>query len=137
MNTVLFVCIENSFRSILSEELFNAKAPEGWHAESAGVNPGVAINPAVKDLLSEVGITLPDRVPRLVTPDMVSRASRVISFSCLDSCPIGAKGKGEDWEVPGASGKTRAQLGEIRDELSRRVDDLIRNYCSTKEMAQI
>src|SRR2546428_5321785 len=33
--SVLFVCVENTFRSVLSEALFNAIAPAGWHAESA------------------------------------------------------------------------------------------------------
>lgn len=36
---VLFVCVENTFRSVLSEAIFNAQAPDGWRAESAGVQP--------------------------------------------------------------------------------------------------
>jgi protein-tyrosine-phosphatase len=91
-NTILFVCVENTFRSVLSEALFNSKAPPGWHAESAGVRPAAAVNPDVPRLLEEVGIVLATRSPRVVTPDMVSRASRVVTFGCLDSCPIGAKG---------------------------------------------
>jgi arsenate reductase len=129
MKTILFVCVENTFRSVLSEELFNSKAPPGWHAESAGVSPATAVNPNVRGLLSEVGITLTERTARVVTPDLVESASRVVTFGCLDRCPIGAEGKGEDWPVPGATGKTMNELREIRDELSRRVDDLIRRYC--------
>jgi len=129
MRTVLFVCVENTFRSVLSEELFNSKAPPGWHAESAGVNPATAVNPNVRELLKEVGITLNERTPRLVTPGMVRRASWVVTFGCLDRCPIGAEGKGEDWPVLGSTGKSFEELRSIRDELSRRVDDLIRRYC--------
>src|SRR5688572_20858690 len=33
MGLVLFVCVENTFRSVLSEALFNAIAPRGWRAE--------------------------------------------------------------------------------------------------------
>jgi hypothetical protein len=77
-------------------------------------------------LLKEVGIVLTNRAPRLVTDDMVARASKVVTFGCLDRCPTGVQGKGEDWPVPGATGKTFEELRGIRDELSERVDDLIR-----------
>jgi len=70
-----------------------------------------------------------DRSPRLVSREMVDRASRVVTFGCLDRCPIGAERKGEDWPLPGATGKTFPELREIRDELSRRIDDLIIRYC--------
>ena len=121
--------MENTFRSVLSEELFNSKAPQGWHAESAGVSPASAVNPNVRALLREVGITMSERSPRLVTRDMVDRASRVVTFGCLDRCPIGAEGKGEDWPLPGATGKTFEELRGIRDELSGRIDGLIQRHC--------
>jgi protein-tyrosine-phosphatase len=135
MRTILFVCVENTFRSVLSEELFNSKAPPGWHAESAGVSPATAVNPNVRGLLSEVGITLTERTPRVVTPELVKSASRVVTFGCLDRCPIGAEEKGEDWPLPGATGKTMDELREIRDGLSKRIDDLIRRYCVVEEEA--
>lgn len=135
-NTILFVCVENTFRSVLSEELFNSKAPPGWRAESAGVSPAASLNPDVRQLLSEVGIKLTERTPRVVTPALVAKASRVVTFGCLDRCPIGAEGKGEDWPLPGATGKTFEELRGIRDELSRRVDDLIRRYCLQDPMAK-
>ena len=113
----------------MSEELFNSRAPPGWRAESAGVSPATAVNPVVRNLLQEVGVSLTERAPRVVTPDLVASASRVVTFGCLDRCPIGAESKGEDWPLPGATGKTFGQLREIRDELSRRVDDLITRYC--------
>lgn len=124
MGTVLFVCTENTFRSVLSEALFNAKAPPDWQAESAGVTPADAVNPNVRQLLSEVGITISEKRPKVVTKEMVDRASRVVTFGCLDRCPIGAEGKAEDWPLPGAAGKNMNELREIRDELSKRVDEL-------------
>ncbi len=128
--TVLFVCVENTFRSILSEELFNSRAPAGWRAESAGVKPANAVNPDLERLLMEVGIQMAERTPRLVTGQMVARASRVVTFGCFDRCPIEVEEKGEDWPLPGASGKTFEELRGIRDELSGRVDDLISRLCA-------
>lgn len=125
MGTVLFVCVENTFRSVLSEALFNARAPAGWRAESAGVNPAAAVNPVVVGLLAEVGIRLGPKTPRLSTPALVAKADRVVTFGCLDRCPPGARGKSEDWPLPGATGKNLDELREIRNELTRRIDGLI------------
>jgi arsenate reductase (thioredoxin) len=124
MGVVLFVCVENTFRSVLSEALFNASPPPGWKAESAGVQAAAAINPVVVDLLQEIGIRLGPKTPRIVTPETIARASRVITFGCLDRCPIGAKDKAEDWPLPGATGKSMDELRAIRDELRRRIADL-------------
>jgi len=124
MGVVLFVCVENTFRSVLSEALFNARPPPGWKAESAGVQAAAAINPVVVDLLQEIGIRLGPKTPRTVTPEMIARASRVVTFGCLDRCPIGAKDKAEDWPLPGATGKSMDELRAIRDELRRRIADL-------------
>jgi arsenate reductase (thioredoxin) len=124
MGVVLFVCVENTFRSVLSEAIFNADPPPGWRAESAGVQAATEINPVVRELLGEIGLTVGAKTPRTVTPEMIARAARVVTFGCLDRCPIGAKDKSEDWPLPGATGKTREQLRAIRDELRRRVADL-------------
>jgi len=125
MDIVLFVCVENTFRSVLSEAIFNSEAPKGWRAESAGVRPAAAINSDVRNLLREININLGPRTPRPVTPLMISRASRVVTFGCLDECPAGTAGKSEDWPLPGATGKTLDELRSIRDELSRRIGALI------------
>lgn len=125
MGVVLFVCVENTFRSVLSEALFNDAAPRGWRAESAGVQAASTINPVVRELLEEIGISVGSKTPRTVSPEMIARAARVVTFGCLDRCPVGAKGKSEDWPLPGATGKTREELRTIRDELRRRVADLV------------
>ena len=133
MGTILFVCVENTFRSVLSEEIFNSKAPQGWQGASAGVSPAAMVNPDVRWLLGEIGIKLTERTPRIVTGEMVKKASRVVTFGCLDRCPIGAESKGEDWPIPGATGKSKDELRAIRDELSRLIDVLIKNYCLHSE----
>lgn len=122
---VLFVCVENTFRSIMSEAIFNAHAPKAWHAESAGVQPAETINPIVVELLGEVGIKISLKKPRLVSLDLVARAWRVITFGCLDRCPIGAKEKSEDWLIPTSTGKSPPELRAIRDELQRHILTLI------------
>lgn len=122
---VLFVCVGNTFRSVLSEEMFNARAPKGWVAQSAGVSPEPRVAPAVVWLLAERGIRLGKRTPRIVTPEMMTRADRVVTFGCLDRCPSGAESKSEDWPFPGSTDKTPEELRAIRDGISERIDELI------------
>lgn len=125
MPIVLFVCIENSFRSVMAEALFNANAPAGWRAESAGVEPRESLNPRVVPLMAEVRLDVSKKEPRAVTSDVIRRAWRVVTFHCIDRCPAGAVTKNEDWSIPGATGKTDAELREIREEVRRHVLDLI------------
>lgn len=94
------------------------------------MQPATTVNPVVIDLLGEIGIVLGAKTPQLVTEQMISDAWRVVTFGCLDRCPIGAKDKSVDWSIPAATGKTFAELRAIRDELRRRIDGLIAEIAS-------
>jgi arsenate reductase (thioredoxin) len=52
---ILFICTENSGRSILAEVVANTFGKERFHGYSAGSNPGIMINPVVKELATELG----------------------------------------------------------------------------------
>jgi len=124
---VLFVCVENSFRSVMAEALFNATAPPGWRAHSSGVDTtGKKVNPLAFSLMEEIGVVVTKTHPRQVTSELIRDAWRVVTFGCLDRCPAGAAGKTEDWPIPGSPGKTDAELRAIRTDLQGRVEDLIR-----------
>lgn len=51
----LFLCTGNSCRSILSEVLFNSRAPEGWKAYSAGSKPTGTVHPMTIQTLQNLG----------------------------------------------------------------------------------
>ena len=54
---VLFVCVHNSARSQMAEELLRKIAGDRFEAESAGLEPGV-LNPYVIEVLKEEGIDI-------------------------------------------------------------------------------
>ncbi|MCA9811086.1 MAG: arsenate reductase ArsC, partial [Candidatus Dadabacteria bacterium] len=54
---VLFICIHNSARSQMAEELLRKMAGDRFDVASAGLEPGV-INPLVVKALSEEGIDI-------------------------------------------------------------------------------
>jgi len=53
---ILFLCTGNSCRSILAEATFNALAPKGMHAMSAGSRPTGEVHPRSIALLKSKGI---------------------------------------------------------------------------------
>ena len=133
MAIVLFVCVENTFRSVMAEVLFNATAPPGWRAISAGVDAKDRINPVAETLMAEVGLDVSAKRPQQVTVEMVRDAAWVVTFGCLDRCPAGAAGKSEDWPIPGSTGRTDVELRAIREELRRRVLDLALRLSNRKD----
>lgn len=57
---LLFLCTGNSCRSILSEALFNARAPEGFSACSAGSQPSGKVHPLSLITLQSLNISTED-----------------------------------------------------------------------------
>lgn len=125
--TVLFVCVENAGRSLMAEAIFNATAPAGWVAASAGTQPAAAANPRTREVLQEIGLELPDHPPQLLSTAMVDRAEMRITMGCLDqpSCPASLRGSvSEDWALPDPSRLDDAGFRRVRDEIVRRVSRL-------------
>lgn len=54
----LFLCTGNSCRSILSEVLFNHRAPTGWKAYSAGSKPAGQVHPLTLKTLHNLGLSI-------------------------------------------------------------------------------
>ncbi|ANB02662.1 arsenate reductase ArsC [Ectothiorhodospira sp. BSL-9] len=87
---LLFLCTGNSCRSILAEATFNALAPEGWQAMSAGSQPTGAVHPRSLALLEREGIPTQglhskswEDLPQ--TPDVVVT---VCASAAGETCPV-------------------------------------------------
>jgi len=59
--TVLFVCAHGAYRSRLAAAFFNAAAPTGWRAVSAGVDPQAAVSAAAIELAAGTAAEPHDR----------------------------------------------------------------------------
>jgi protein-tyrosine-phosphatase len=77
---ILFVCKGNRYRSRIAEEIFNKNAPDGYLAESAGIQYQKYNDRATSIVLREIGIQLTKRKPMKLTDRMLKRASRIIIF---------------------------------------------------------
>jgi len=126
MKYVLFVCTHNAGRSQIAQAFFERYAPEDVRAESAGQEPANAIWPEVVEAMREVGIDLSDKRPKKIDLEMQLHADWAITLACGGTCPY-VPGIVEDWDIPDPAGRPLAEVREIRDELERRVRDLVDN----------
>jgi protein-tyrosine-phosphatase len=92
---------------------------------SAGSAPADEINPAVRAAMDEVGIDLSEEFPKKLTDDAVQAADVVITMGCGDACPVYPGKRYLTWELPDPAGKGIEAVRPIRDEIDRRVRDLV------------
>jgi arsenate reductase (thioredoxin) len=125
MSTVLFVCLQNAGRSQMSRALFD-RAADGKHiALSAGTTPAQHVHPEVVEVMRELDIDLSDRTPQLLTRELAERADVVVTMGCGDRCPFIPGKRYVDWELPDPSGQPIGQVRATRDEIGRRVAQLL------------
>jgi protein-tyrosine-phosphatase len=92
---------------------------------SAGSEPTDTINPAVLAAMSEVGIDLAGRVPKLLSDEEVRAANVVVTMGCGDACPFYPGKRYLDWDLTDPAGKTLEEVRPIRDEIGSRVRALL------------
>jgi arsenate reductase (thioredoxin) len=124
VSNVLFVCVANSGRSVLAERLFRRAAGERHAARSAGSAPGAHAHPQVLEALSELGIDASDHVPHRLDDDDVRWADVVVA-TCDDACPVVPGKRYVNWHLPDPKGRPLEEVRAIRDDISRRVDELL------------
>ena len=127
MSHVLFVCLHNAGRSQISQALFE-RAAEGRHtAESAGsvADPDGRVHPEVIAVMHELGIDLTDRRPQPLTRELAERADVVVTMGCGDACPYIPGKRYLDWDLPDPKGRPIETVRATRDEIARRVGDLL------------
>jgi arsenate reductase len=122
---VLFVCTHNAGRSQMAAALLGHEAAGRVRVTSAGSQPARELNPAVVAAMAELGLDLSHEVPKRLTTDSVQAADVVITMGCGDACPVYPGKRYLDWDLPDPAGLTLDQVRPIRDEIARRVRDLI------------
>jgi arsenate reductase (thioredoxin) len=125
MAKVLFVCKQNAGRSQMSDALFR-RAANGLHeSRSAGTRPAQEVHPIVVDAMRELGIDVSMNHPQRLTDDLASWADVVITMGCGDECPYIPGKRYIDWVLPDPAEKSLGEVRALRDDISRRVKDLL------------
>jgi arsenate reductase len=124
VSKVLFVCVGNQGRSVMAERLFRRAADGRHQTRSAGSDPGSAVHPQVLEALDEIGIDAADHVPHKLDNEDVAWADVVVA-TCDDACPVIPGKRYLSWQLPDPKNRPLERVQEIRDDIARRVDQLV------------
>lgn len=122
---VLFLCVRNAGRSQMALAWFRRLAGDRALAWSGGSEPGSALDPNAVAAMDEVGLDISGEFPKPWTPEIVRGADLVVTMGCGDACPVVPGQRYEDWALPDPAGQPIEEVRPIRDEIGRRVEDLV------------
>lgn len=123
--SILFVCVHNAGRSQMAAGFATTLGAGRVQVLSAGSEPAPRINPVAVAAMSEVGIDIAAAQPRVLEVDDVRASDVVITMGCGDTCPIFPGKRYEDWELTDPAGLAIDEVRPIRDEIERRVRELL------------
>ena len=122
---VLFVCTHNAGRSQMAAALLERQAAGRVRVTSAGSQPASELNPAVVQVMAEIGVDISAEFPKPLTAGKVQAADIVITMGCGDACPVYPGKRYLDWDLPDPAGLPLDQVRPIRDDIQRRVRRLL------------
>jgi protein-tyrosine-phosphatase len=121
----LFVCVHNAGRSQMAAALLAHHAKGRVQVRSAGSEPADQVNPAVVEVMGEVGLDVSQQFPKKLATEDVAASDVVVTMGCGDACPIFPGKRYEDWVLTDPAGKSPDEVRGIRDEIDRRVQQLL------------
>ncbi|HEU5225681.1 MAG TPA: arsenate reductase ArsC [Actinomycetota bacterium] len=123
---VLFVCVHNAGRSQMAAALLEHHAGGRVRVRSAGTTPSDEIHPNVVEAMAERGLDISTARPKGLREDDLRGVDVVITMGCGDACPVVPGTRYLDWDLPDPAGKPIAEVRAIREDIERRVLDLLR-----------
>ncbi|HEY3247440.1 MAG TPA: arsenate reductase ArsC [bacterium] len=117
-------------RSQMVEAFFNAVAPPGWRAGSAGTAPATQIMPQTYEVMRELGFALKGQYPKSLDEALGPDVALVIGLCAEEACPVIPGVPNEHWPLPDPVGRDLNFVRGIRDDLRLRVADLVRRLSS-------
>jgi arsenate reductase len=127
MKRVLFVCVEKEGRSQMAEAFAKKYGKGKLVVSSAGNKPAEQVNPVVVEAMKEVGINISMNKPKLLTFEMAEEADLIVTMGCNEQgvCPGLFFKPTVDWKLEDPKGKDIKKVREIRDDIERRVQELL------------
>lgn len=122
---VVFLCVHNAGRSQMAAGWARHLGGDGVEVFSGGSDPAADVNPSAVAAMAEAGVDIASEVPRRWTDEIIRSADAVVTMGCGDTCPYFPGVRYEDWELGDPAGLNPAEVRPIRDEIRRRVKDLL------------
>ena len=124
---LLFVCIENSNRSQMSQAFATMIGRESVEAYSAGSKPSGIVNAKAIAAMKELGYDLSTHDSKsLDEVKAYAPFDAVVTMGCGDACPWMPAKKFIDWQIPDPKYMEPAAFNEVRDFIEVKVKALIK-----------
>jgi protein-tyrosine-phosphatase len=123
---ILFVCIENSNRSQMSQAFAKMLGGKKVEAYSAGSKPSGIVNPKAIAAMKELGYDLSKHDSKSL--DEVKEFApfdAVVTMGCGDACPWMPATRFVDWQIPDPKHMEPANFNQVRDLIRDQVAALL------------
>jgi arsenate reductase len=133
MKKILFVCIENSNRSQMSQAFANIHGGKDVKTYSAGSRPSGKVNPKAIESMKEIGYDLSVHESKsLEEVKQYAPFDAVVTMGCGDACPWMPAAKFVDWVVPDPRNMEKEDFRKVRDLIEQKVKDLLQELATEK-----
>jgi protein-tyrosine-phosphatase len=122
---LLFVCIENSNRSQMSQAFAKILGGDAVEAYSAGSKPSGIVHPKAIASMAELGYDLSKHDSKSLDdiPDIEYDA--VVTMGCGDACPFVKAKRRIDWQIPDPKHMPPEEFRQVRDLIKSRIGELL------------
>lgn len=123
---LLFVCVENSNRSQMSQAFARILGGDQVEAYSAGSRPSGVVNPKAIASMKEIGYDLSTHESKSLDdiPDIEYDA--VVTMGCGDACPFVKAKKRVDWQIPDPKHMPPEEFRQVRDFIRTQINELLK-----------
>lgn len=130
---LLFVCIENSNRSQMSQAFARILGGDSVESYSAGSRPSGIVNPKAIAAMAELGYDLsahdsksPDDLPDI-------EYDALVTMGCGDACPFVKARRREDWRIPDPKHMEPDEFRKVRDFIRSKVEALLADLARDRD----
>lgn len=132
MKKILFVCVENSNRSQMSQAFATLHGGKNVEAYSAGSKPSGIINPKAIAAMKELGYDLSVHQSKsLEEVKEFAPFDVVVTMGCGDACPWMPAKKFIDWQIPDPRNMNEEDFRKVRNLIEEKVKALTQELLHT------
>ncbi|HEY6953837.1 MAG TPA: arsenate reductase ArsC [Flavisolibacter sp.] len=126
MKKILFVCVENSNRSQMSEAFAKIHGGQEIEAFSAGSRPSGKVNPKAIASMKELGYNLAAHHSKsLDEVKQFAPFDAVVTMGCGDACPWMPAKQFIDWQIPDPKEMNQEDFRQVRNIIEGNVKQLL------------
>jgi protein-tyrosine-phosphatase len=123
---LLFVCVENSNRSQMSEAFAKMHGGNNIEAYSAGSRPSGKVNPKAIASMRGLGYDLSTHHSKsLEEIKQFAPFDAVITMGCGDACPWMPAKQFIDWQIPDPKEMNPDEFRKVRDFIEEKIKSLL------------